>query len=87
MRNICLKMPSSPEEWQRVAEKFESRWQFANGIGAIDGKHIPVQPPGNSGSYYYNYKHKKYIVRMAVAGLNCKCLMGDCGTNVVWQRH
>ena len=57
MRNIYLKVPTSPEEWLTVAEKFESRWQFPNCIGAIDGKHIAMQPPGNSGSYYYNYKH------------------------------
>ena len=40
MRNIYLKVPSSPEEWLTVAEKFESRWQFPNCIGAMDGKHI-----------------------------------------------
>ena len=62
MRNIYLKVPSSNEEWRIIAEKFERRWQFPNCIGAIDGKHIVMQPPGNSGSYYYNYKHTNSIV-------------------------
>ena len=81
MRNIYLKVPSSPEEWLTVAEKFESRWQFPNCIGAIDGKHIAMQPPGNSGSYYYNYKQTNSIVLMAVAGPNYECLYYDIGTN------
>ena len=79
--NIYLKVPSSPGEWLTVAEKFESRRQFPNCIGAIDGKHIAMQPPGNSGSYYYNYKHINSIVLMAVAGLNYECLYYDIGTN------
>ena len=79
MRNTYLKVPSSPEEWLTVAEKFESRWQFPNSIGAIDDKHITMQPPGNSGSYYYNYKHTNYIVLMAVP--NYECLYYDIGTN------
>ena len=81
MRNIYLKVPSSPEEWLTVAEKFESRWQFPNCIGAMDGKHIVMQPPGNSGSYYYNYKHTNSIVLMAVAGPNYEYLYYDIGTN------
>lgn len=81
MRNIYLKVPSSPEEWLTVAEKFESRWQFPNCIGAMDGKHIVMQPPGNSGSYYYNYKHTNSIILMAVAGPNYECLYYDIGTN------
>ena len=80
MRNIYLKVPSSPEEWLTVAEKFESRWQFPNCIGAMDGKHIVMQPPGNSGSYYYNYKHTNSIILMAVAGPNYECLYYDIGT-------
>ena len=75
-----MKVPSSPEEWLTVAEKFESRWQFPNCIGAMDGKHIVMQPPGNSGSYYYNYKHTNSIILMAVAGPNYECLYYDIGT-------
>lgn len=75
MRNIYLKVPSSPEEWLTVAEKFESRWQFPNCIGAMDGKHIVMQPPGNSGSYYYNYKHILLFLWLLLVPTMSVCIM------------
>ncbi|XP_032688351.1 uncharacterized protein LOC116852267 [Odontomachus brunneus] len=44
------------ENWQKVADKFEEICQFPNCIGSIDGKHIIIQAPPNSGSFCYNYK-------------------------------
>lgn len=49
-------MPSSPNEWIRIAEQFEKTWNYPNCIGAMDGKHIVLQSPVNSGSEFYNYK-------------------------------
>ena len=50
-----LRVPSSSEEWLAIANTFQQKWQYPNCIGAIDGKHIVMQPPPNAGSYFYNY--------------------------------
>ena len=78
---INLKVPSSKEEWLEIAKQFEERWQYPHCLGAIDGKHIILQPPPNSGSYFYNYKHTHYIVLLAVAGPYYECLYADISTN------
>jgi hypothetical protein len=44
------------EEWKKKGEEFYSLWQFPNCTGAIDGKHIEIQAPHNSGSLFLNYK-------------------------------
>ena len=56
LENNYIKAPSSKEEWRKIAEEFETSWNFPNCIGAIDGKHIVIQAPPRSGSTYFNYK-------------------------------
>lgn len=51
-------MPVPSEEMiYQNAELYWARWGFPNCIGALDGKHIRLKCPSNSGSMYYNYKH------------------------------
>ena len=54
-----LKVPSSEQERLQIAKQFEEKWNFPNYLGAIDGKHVTLQPPSNYGSHYYNYKHTR----------------------------
>ena len=42
-----LNTPKSKEEWIEISKKFEQRWNFPNGVRAIDGKHIVMQQPGD----------------------------------------
>lgn len=45
--------PENEAEWREVANEFERKWNFANCIGAMDGKHIVMQAPDRSGSYFF----------------------------------
>ena len=87
-----LKTPNSEEEWLSLARTFENRWNFPNGIGAIDGKRILIQQPFNAGSHYFDYKGNNSIILLAIFGPKYECLWADVGTNGrapdggIWQR-
>ena len=74
-----LKVPSSEDEWRKIAEEFEEKWNFPNCVGAIDGKHVVMQAPARSGSFFFNYKKTQSIVLMAVVNANYEFTMIDIG--------
>ncbi|KAK3788233.1 hypothetical protein RRG08_029029 [Elysia crispata] len=76
-----LKFPTTEAEWKEIAKNFEERWQFPNCLGAVDGKHVAISPPPNSGSYFYNYKGFHSLVLMAIANANYELIYVHFGTN------
>lgn len=63
-----------------MAEVFSDKWQFPHCLGAVDGKHIYIQAPGNSGSTWHNYKHRFSVLMMAVVDANYKFIYISIGT-------
>ena len=78
---VFVKTPSSEQEWLEISKKFETRWNYPHALGAIDGKHVTIRKPSNTGSCYYNYKHTHSIILLAIAGPEYECLYADIGSN------
>lgn len=64
-----MRMPTQ-EEWLNIAQGYEIKANFPHCLGAVDGKHIRIIKPEESGSMFLNYKHFFSIVLMAIVDSN-----------------
>uniref|UniRef100_A0A915E490 DDE Tnp4 domain-containing protein n=1 Tax=Ditylenchus dipsaci TaxID=166011 RepID=A0A915E490_9BILA len=76
-----FKTPSTAEEWNRITTKFweSGILQIQFGPSAIDGKHILLKAPTNTGSLHYNYKGGFSTVLLAICDADYKCVYADVG--------
>ncbi|XP_044133116.1 protein ANTAGONIST OF LIKE HETEROCHROMATIN PROTEIN 1-like [Bufo gargarizans] len=78
LRAAVLPQPTR-QQWLQIAQGFQDRAQFPNCIGALDGKHIQVKKPPNSGPRFYNYKQFFSVVLLALADTNYRFIIVDIG--------
>ena len=72
--------PSTPEEWQQVADNYFQRWNFPHTCGAINCKHVACKAPAISVFRYYNYKGFFSVILFAMVKADYKFLWVDVST-------
>ena len=50
-----IKFPSG-DQLDQVVDEFKGKWAVPQCFGAIDGSHVPISPPSNLHTDYYNRK-------------------------------
>ena len=81
MAPIFLAYPSA-EEFTVISQKFKTDLLFPNCVGALDGRHCPIQKPGNNGSLFFNYNKIFSVVLMGCYDSNKRFIwinVGDYG--------
>lgn len=79
LQPLVLKEPTQ-QEWKNIAAEFKELCQFDHCCGAIDGKHVTIKCPPNSGSGFYNYKQYFSTVLLAVADARRRFVIVDIGS-------
>jgi len=81
----CLKpaymSATDKNDWIRTANEFYERTNFPNCIGAVDGKHIRIRKPNESGSQFFNYKkfYSTVLVLVVVVDADCCSIPVEVG--------
>ena len=48
---VYMRVPTGEKKWRYIADDFEQLWDLPHCIGSLDGKHIRVNCPNNSGFF------------------------------------
>lgn len=67
------------DEWREIADGFMARTGFPTCLGPIDGKHIRIKKPKNSGSQFWNYKLFHSVILKACVDSNYEFIFAECG--------
>lgn len=92
LQSRYLVTPSTEQEWIEISDNFNAKWHFPHCIGTVDGKHIRISQPFNSGTYFYNYKGYFSTVLLAIADADYKFIYvtvgaeGRASDGGIWQQ-
>lgn len=75
-----LMVPKMPEQWMQIARDYQNWGNYPMCLGSLDGKHLRISKPKNSGSTYWNYKSYNSIVLFALTSATYDILYIDIGT-------
>ena len=78
LQPIYMQAPME-DDWKHIENRFCTRWNFPNCIGALDGKHVMIRAPPNSSSMFYNYKGYFSINLMALVDADYRFVYMDVG--------
>ena len=79
LKDECARVPQSKEEWMQISKQFEEKWQFPHCLVAIDGKHVNIRAPPDTGSEYFNYKKQFSVVLLWIADADALSIAFDIG--------
>lgn len=77
---ICKHSRKNEDTWRAAADKFTIKTDFPNCLGAVDGKHIRIQKPNQSGSLFFNYKQHFSVILIAVVDADYCFISVDIGS-------
>ena len=78
MHPVYMKPPTK-EDWKQIEHLFQTRWNFPNCIGSIDGKHVMMRAPPNSNSLFFNCKNLFSIILMALVDADNRFIFIEVG--------
>ena len=72
-----LTCPTTSKDWEQFEEKFRTRWNVTEAVGALDGKHITMKKPKKPGSEFYNHKGFFSLLLLALVNTDYRFLWVD----------